>query len=73
MGAPAGPPPLGVPAMRPQRLPMPGAGAGFTPQVPGALAPKSPTGLTGALGATMRPQRMRPPARMARVAGGMRG
>jgi hypothetical protein len=73
MGAPAGPPPLGVPAMRPQRLPMPGAGAGFTPQVPGALAPKSPTGLTGALGATMRPQRMRPPARMARVAGGLRG
>jgi hypothetical protein len=73
MGAPAGPPPLGVPAMRPQRLPMPGAGAGFAPQVPGALAPKSPTGLTGALGATMRPQRMRPPARMARVAGGMRG
>jgi hypothetical protein len=73
MGAPAGPPPLGVPAMRPQRLPMPGAGAGFTPQVPGALAPKTPTGLTGALGATMRPQRMRPPARMARVAGGMRG
>lgn len=72
MGAPAGPPPLGVPAMRPQRLPMPGAGAGFTPQVPGALAPKTPTGLTGALGATMRPQRMRPPARMARVAGGLR-
>jgi hypothetical protein len=73
MGAPAGPPPLGVPAMRPQRLPMPGAGAGFAPQVPGALAPKTPTGLTGALGATMRPQRMRPPARMARVAGGLRG
>jgi hypothetical protein len=71
MGAPAGPPPLGVPAMRPQRLPMPGAGAGFAPQVPGALAPRTPTGLTGALGATMRPQRMRPKARMARVMGGM--
>jgi hypothetical protein len=73
MGAPAGPPPLGVPAMRPQRLPMPGAGAGFTPQAPGPLAARAPMGLTGALGATMRPQRMRPPARMARVAGGMRG
>jgi hypothetical protein len=73
MGAPAGPPPLGVPAIRPQRLPMPGAGAGFASQAPGALAAKAPMGLTGALGATMRPQRMRPPARMARVAGGLRG
>jgi len=73
MGAPAGPPPLGVPAMRPQRLPMPGAGAGFTPQAPGPLATRAPMGLTGALGATMRPQRMRPAARMARVAGGLRG
>jgi hypothetical protein len=72
MGAPAGPP-LGVPAMRPQRLPMPGAGAGFAPQAPGPLAARAPMGLTGALGATMRPQRMRPPARMARVAGGLRG
>jgi hypothetical protein len=73
MGAPAGPPPLGVPAMRPQRLPMPGAGAGFAPQAPGPLAARAPMGLTGALGATMRPQRMRPAARMARVAGGLRG
>jgi len=60
-----------APAIRPQR--MPGAGGGFTTRVPGALAPPQPTGLTGALGASMRAQRMRPPARMPRVAGGLRG
>jgi hypothetical protein len=59
------------PAIRPQR--MPGAGGGFSPQVPGALAPPAPAGLIGAMGASMRPQKMRPPTRMPRVAGGMRG
>jgi len=68
MGAPAGPP-MGAPALRPQRMPTPG----FAPQVPGALAPPAPAGLTGALGASMRAQRMRPPSRMPRVAGGLRG
>jgi hypothetical protein len=65
----AGPPalPPGGPAMRPQRMP----GAGFSP--PGALAASAPMGLTGPMGASMRPPKMRPQARMARVAGGLRG
>ena len=53
------------PAIRPQRA--------AAPPMPGALAPPAPMGLTGALGATMRPQRMRPAARMPRVAGGLSG
>ena len=57
------------PAIRPRR--MPGAGGGFTTRVPGALAPPTPMGLTGALGSSMRAQRMRPPGRMPRVAGGL--
>ena len=41
--------------------------------VPGPLAPPTPMGLTGALGSSMRAQRMRPPGRMPRVAGAMGG
>ena len=68
-------PPMGAndnsPAIRPGR--MPGAGGGFTTRVPGALAPPTPMGLTGALGSSMRAQRMRPPGRTPRVAGGLSG
>ena len=68
-------PPMGAndngPAIRPGR--MPGAGGGFTTRVPGALAPPTPMGLTGALGSSMRAQRMRPPGRMPRVAGALGG
>ena len=68
-------PPMGAndngPAIRPGR--MPGAGGGFTTRVPGPLAPPTPMGLTGALGSSMRAQRMRPPGRMPRVAGGLSG
>jgi hypothetical protein len=56
------------PAIRPQRM-----GGGMPSPVPGALAPQAPMGLTGAMGAAMRPQRMRPAARMPRVAGGLSG
>jgi len=59
------------PAIRPRR--MPGAGGGFATRVPGPLSPTTPMGLTGALGSSMRAQRMRPNARMARVAGGLSG
>ena len=59
------------PAIRPQR--MPGAGGGFTTRAPGPLAATAPMGLTGALGASMRAQRMRPNTRMPRVAGGLSG
>ena len=59
------------PAIRPRR--MPGANGAFSTRVPGPLAPTSPAGLTGAMGASMRPQRMRPNARMPRVAGAMGG
>jgi len=70
----AGPPmprgPAGPPSMRPQRMLPLGGGM----PVPGALAPPAPMGLTGPLGATMRPPpRMRSTARMPRVAGGLRG
>ena len=59
------------PAIRPQR--MPSAGGGLPMQVPGALAPPQPAGLIGAMGASMRPQKMRPPMRPPRVAGAMGG
>ena len=57
------------PAIRPRR--MPGANGAFVTRVPGALAPPTPMGLNGAMGATMRPARMRPQAAMPRVAGGL--
>jgi hypothetical protein len=60
-----------TPAIRPQR--MPGAGGSFATRVPGALTPRSPQGLTGALGSNMRTQRMRPNMPMPRVAGAMGG
>ena len=59
------------PAIRPRR--MPGANGAFVTRVPGALAPPTPMGLNGAMGASMRPARMRPQAAMPRVAGGLRG
>jgi hypothetical protein len=59
------------PAIRPRR--MPGAGGGFSTRVPGALAPTLPMGMTGAMGSSMRAQRMRPMTRMPMVAGGLRG
>jgi hypothetical protein len=59
------------PAIRPRR--MPGAGGGFTTRAPGPLAAAAPMGLTGALGASMRAQRMRPPGRTPRVAGALNG
>jgi hypothetical protein len=59
------------PAIRPRR--MPGANGAFATRVPGALAPPQPMGLNGAMGATMRPQRMRPNARTPRVAGALGG
>jgi hypothetical protein len=59
------------PSIRPRR--MPGAGGGFSTRVPGPLTPSTPMGLNGALGASMRAQRMRPQARAPRVAGGLRG
>jgi len=59
------------PAIRPRR--MPGANGSFATRVPGPLAPPTPAGLTGAMGANMRAQRMRPQARMPRVAGAMGG
>ena len=59
------------PAIRPRR--MPGAGGGFAARAPGPLAATAPMGLTGALGASMRAQRMRPNTRMPRVAGGLSG
>jgi hypothetical protein len=50
---------------------------GMMGRVPGALAPPTPTGVLGAMGATMQPQRMRPlvsdMARRPRVAGALRG
>ena len=68
-------PPMGAndnsPAIRPKR--MPGAGGGFATRVPGALAPPQPMGMMGAMGASMRPQRMRPKGAMPRVAGAMGG
>ena len=59
------------PAIRPQR--MPGAAGGFATRVPGPLAPPTPMGMTGALGTSMRAQRMRPRMPMPRVAGGLSG
>jgi hypothetical protein len=67
----AGPMNDNIPAIRPQR--MPGASGGFTTRAPGPLAASAPMGLTGAMGASMRAQKMRPPGRAARVAGGLRG
>ena len=69
----AGPPalPPGGPAIRPRR--MPGANGAFSTRVPGALAPPQPMGAVGAMGANMRAPRLRPQARMPRVAGGLSG
>lgn len=64
-------PPMGAndngPAIRPQRM-----GAGLSP-VPGALASPMPNGPIGAMGASMRPPKMRPQGRMPKVAGALRG
>jgi hypothetical protein len=57
------------PAIRPRR--MPGANGAFSTRIPGALAPTTPAGLTGAMGSNMRAQGMRPMARMPRVAGAL--
>ena len=62
---------MGGPAIRPRR--MPGANGAFSTRVPGPLAPPTPMGMTGAMGASMRPQRMRPNVRMPKVAGAMGG
>ena len=59
------------PAIRPRR--MPGANGSFATRVPGPLAPPVPAGLTGAMGANMRAQRMRPRAPMPNVMGAMGG
>jgi hypothetical protein len=58
-----------APAIRPRRV----AGAMAPMRVPGPLTPAAPTGLTGALGASMRAPRMRPRAAMPRVRGGLSG
>ena len=70
---PAGPQaqPAGMPVSRPRR--MPGANDAFTTRVPGPLAPTTPTGLTGAMGASMRPPRMRRPVPAPMVPGGLAG
>jgi hypothetical protein len=68
-GAPGGLPPM--PAIRPRA--MPGAGGGMTTRVPGALAPPAPMGMTGAMGANMRPQKMRQPTRMPKMRGALGG
>jgi hypothetical protein len=60
-----------TPAIRPAR--MPGANGSFATRVPGALSPRAPTGLNGALGANMRTPKMRPQMQMPRVAGAMGG
>ena len=64
-------PNMAGPAIRPRR--MPGASGSFTTRVPGPLAPPTPMGMTGAMGANMRAQRMRPQVAMPRVAGGLSG
>ena len=63
--------PPGGPAIRPRR--MPGANGSFATRVPGALSPPTPTGLNGAMGASMRPPKMRPNTRTPRGAGAMGG
>jgi hypothetical protein len=68
-GAGAGLPPM--PAIRPRA--MPGAGGGMTTRVPGALAPPAPMGMVGAMGANMRPPKMRAPARMPQMRGALGG
>lgn len=68
-------PPMGAndngPAIRPKR--MPGAGGGFSTRIPGPLSSAQPAGLTGPMGASMRPPKMRAQGRMPKVAGAMRG
>ena len=60
-----------MPAIRPRR--MPGTAGAMSTRVPGPLSPAAPAGLTGPMGANMRPQRMRPNARVPRVPGGLAG
>ena len=62
---------MGGPAIRPRR--MPGANGAFSTQAPGPLAASAPAGLTGAMGSSMRAQRMRPNVRMPKVAGALGG
>jgi hypothetical protein len=68
-GPPGGMPSL--PAIRPRA--MPGAGGGMTTRVPGALAPPAPFALTGAMGANMRPPKLRAPVRMPKMRGALGG
>ncbi|HEY1878301.1 MAG TPA: hypothetical protein VGG68_00060 [Caulobacteraceae bacterium] len=57
-----------TPALRPRSMP---GSAGPLNRVPGALSPVAPSGLTGALGANLRPPRLRPRATMPKVPGVM--
>jgi hypothetical protein len=41
--------------------------------VPGALAPPAPMGMSGAMGANMRPPKLRPPGRMPKMRGALGG
>jgi hypothetical protein len=60
-----------LPAIRPRR--MPGASGAFSTRVPGPLSPVAPTGLTGAMGNTMRAPRLRRSQPMPMVPGGLSG
>jgi hypothetical protein len=68
-GPPGGLPPM--PAIRPRALP--GAGGGMTTRVPGAMASPAPMGVTGAMGANMRPPKLRQPGRMPKMRGALGG
>lgn len=58
-----------VPSIRPQR--MPGGNGSFVTRMPGALSPRAPQGAVGAMGASMRPPKVRMNASMPRVKGAM--
>jgi hypothetical protein len=58
-----------VPSIRPQGMPKMGGAA----PVPGALAPPAPMGVTGAMGANLRPPKMRRPTGMPQMRGAMAG
>jgi hypothetical protein len=60
-----------MPAIRPRALP--GAQGGMTTRVPGALAPPAPMGMSGAMGANMRPPKLRQPTRMPKLRGALGG
>jgi hypothetical protein len=60
-----------MPAIRPRA--MPGVGGGMTTRVPGVLASPAPMGVTGAMGANMRPPKLRQPQRMPKMRGALGG